>query len=541
MKKKTENSIVYELSCLHEGVTGSALILNAHFPNNTDRLILVDFGTFQESGYLKYNDSLPFKVENIDYVLLTHTHIDHCGRLPYLVKNGYSGHIYCTNDAKTLLAPALFDCAKILDSESRMLTKKNNRFVAPLYDNEDVKKTLRLTYSMDYNKRYELCENIFVTFLGNGHMIGASMILLQLEYPRCETVNLLFTGDYNEKNIFKKVPEIPKWVKKLKLIVIEEATYGDSLSDEIVYNYESTLCSLIQDGKSVLSPVIACERTEQVLLKLKHMQDTNVLRKNIPIFLSGNLALEYFKIFASKSDIDFIPENLTLVNQKCINIDPEIVSKKKINFIPEIPDETLLSKSPKIILTTSGMADKGKAPLYLSKLVSKENVTILFTCYLPESTLGYAIKNAKKENEFSFNLYGEKISTEIHANVMCSNEFTSHAKSDKLLDLLSSFENIAGVFINHGNIDTKEIYAKKVSERFNYEFVKILDRSIYYKLKGYSCIKVCRSKYPSISHYDEKDRKRRKDRKLLQSKKSKPKMVRFRKTLKSCCNYAFRR
>lgn len=540
MKKKTENSIFYELSCLHEGVTGSALILNAHFPNGTNRQILVDFGIFQESQYMEYNNSLPFKAENIDYILLTHTHIDHCGRIPYLVKNGYSGHIYCTHDAKTLLAPAFFDCAKILNNESIILTKKKKKYVAPLYDNEDVKKTLRSTYGNIYNKRYELCENIFVTFLGNGHMLGASMILVQLEYPKCETVNLLFTGDYNENNIFKKVPDIPKWVKELKLIIIEESTYGDSTSDEIVYDYEKKLCSLIQDGKTVLSPVIACERTEQVLYKLKQMQDANVLSKNIPIFLSGNLALEYFKIFISKSDIDFIPENLTLVSQKGINIDSEIISEKKVNFIPGIPDDILLSTSPKIILTTSGMADKGKAPFYLSKLISKENVTILFTCYLPENTLGYAIKNSKKGKEFSFNVYGEKICTEIYADVMCSNEFSSHAKSDKLLELLDSFENIAGVFINHGNIDTKEIFAKKVSERFNYDFVNVLDRSIYYKLKGYSCLKVCSSKYPSINYFNEKSRKQRKERKL-KSKKSKPKMVRFRRTLKFCCNYAFRR
>lgn len=525
MKKKPENTITYEIECLHEGVTGSAILLIAHFPNGVNKRILVDCGTFQEYEYKEYNESIPFNTENIDYTFLTHTHIDHCGRLPLLVKEGYPNYIYCTNEAKHLLVPALFDCAKILDSDAKLLTKKTKKLVLPLYENSDVKNTLKVTRGMNYNDTYAMDDNIKVTFLGNGHLMGAAMILIQLCSPLCETVNLLFTGDYNVDNIFQEVPEIPKWVKKLKLIAIEESTYGDSTTCDITYTYSETILDLISKNKTVLSPVIACERTEQVLLKLKMLQDSNLLSKSIPIYLAGTLACEYFKIYACKSKVDFIPENLTLVCSKDLNIHSEMLDGKNVTFIQEIPDVILDSKSPKIILTTSGMADKGKAPYYLSKLSNRDDVTILFTCYLPSSTLGYTLKNMKKGNECTFTVYGEKIKTELNADIVCCNEFSSHAKADQLLELLKTFDNLVGVFVNHGNLKAKEIYSDMITDNLNVEFVEILDRSIFYSMSEYTVLKFSNSKFPTLIDYKNSCRKERKERKLL-SKKNKPKFKR---------------
>ena len=525
MKKIPENTIIYEISTLHVGVTGSAILVTYHLPNNNSKQFLVECGIFQEYEYKEYNDSLPFKPNNIDYVFFTHTHVDHIGRLPFLVKEGYHNKIYCTNEAKSLMVPALFDCAKILDSEAKLLTKKEKKLVLPLYDSDNVKETLKLTYGMDYNKTYKLDDNLSVTFLGNGHLMGAAMILIQLSYPKCETVNLLFTGDYNVDNLFQEVPEIPKWVKKLKLIVIQECTYGDSTTSEIKYNYSENLVELINDNKTVLSPVIACERAEQVLLKLKKLQDNNMISKKIPIYLAGSLACEYFKIYACKSKIDFIPENLTLVSSKEITIHSEMLENKNLSFIHEIPDNILESKGPKIILTTSGMADKGKAPYYLSKLAHRDDVTIFFTCYLPSSTLGYSLKNLKKGSEFTFSVFGEKIKTEINAEIISCNEFSSHAKSDQLLDFLKLFPNLVGVFVNHGNLKTKEIYTKEILDKIEPEFVEILDRSIFYMMSSYQIIKFSNSKYMSLIDLKNLTKKTRKDRKI-QSKKNKPKFKR---------------
>lgn len=521
MKPKTD-AITYEISCLHSGVTGSSIMLTFHLPNLVNKQILIDCGIFQEYEFEKYNNAFPsqFHPKNIEYVFLTHTHIDHCGRLPLLVKEGFSNHIYCTNEAKSLMIPALFDCAKILESDSKYLTKKAKTFIEPLYNSDNVKDTVKQTRGMDYNETYKLDENLSVTFLGNGHLMGAALILIQISYPKCETVNLLFTGDYNTDNLFQEVPQIPKWVEKLKLIIIQESTYGDSTTSDIKYTYEDTLFSLIQDNKTVISPVIACERAEQVLLKIKKLQDNKLISKKVPIYLAGSLACEYFKIYACKSKVDFIPENLTLVTSNKISIHSEMLEGKNLELINEIPDEVLNLKGPKIILTTSGMADKGKAPYYLSKLANREDVTVLFTCYLPSNTLGYTLKNIKADSEFTFHVFGEKIKTNVNCEILCSNEFSSHAKSDQLIDFLKLFPNIAGVFINHGNIKTKEFYSQKVMENINPSFVDILDRSIFYSMSYYDILRIANSKYETIDDIQNLSRKKEKIKKQFQRKSS---------------------
>lgn len=531
MKSKLEN-ITYEMSCLHKEVTGSANILTYHLPNGCNKKVLIDCGRFQEYDYEKFNDNFPSQLhpESIDYAFLTHTHIDHCGQFPLLIKQGYDKHIYCTNDAKELIKPALIDCAKILENDATYLSKKKKMLIEPIYDLDDVKRTLRRVMGLNYNEPFKLDDNLSVTFLGNGHMLGAAMILLQISYKGCETVNLLFTGDYNVDNLFQDVPGIPKWVKKLKLIVIQESTYGDSTTNEIKYTYDDTLVSLIQDNKTVISPVIACERAEQVLIKIKNLQKNNILSKRIPLYLAGSLACEYFKIYANKSKIDFIPQNLILVTSKKTNIHSPMLEGKNLEVIDEIPNEVLESKGPKIILTTSGMADKGKAPYYLSKLANRDDVSVLFTCYLPSNTLGYTLKNIKSGSEYTFKVYGEKVKSQINCEILHTNEFSSHAKSDQLIDLLKEFPNIAGVFVNHGNTKTKEFYAQEVANKINPPFVNILDRSIFYSLSSYEILKISNSKYSSIKEIEEYNRKARKDKKL-QSKKSKPKFRRFSPTI----------
>lgn len=520
-------AISYHIAALHPSVTGSSILVTALFPNGEKKIFLIDCGIFQEFQLNDYNNDIPFNVTNIDYVFLTHNHVDHSGRLPFLISKGYPNNIYCSQDTKDLLPAALFDCATILDNDSKRKTKKVSKFVPPLYTSTEVMDTLKVTRGMEYNKSYNMDENLSVTFLGNDHLLGAACILIQLRYEGCEDVNLLFTGDYNVSNLFQKVPEIPKWVKKLKLIIIQESTYGDSTSNNIEYTYDKKLVELLEDGKTVLSPVIACERAEQVLLRIKTLQDENKIDKDIPIFLCGTLASKYFKIFANKSVIDFVPDNINIVSSNAMRLNSPMFEGKNISVMQEIPDVDLDSIGPKIILTTSGMGDNGKAPFYMSKLAMREDVTIFFTCYLPETTLGNALMKLKhkEDSEYTFNIFGEKITIPINCDIIQTNEFSSHAKGDQLIDFLKQFPNLAGVFVNHGNPIKKDIYAQKIVNEINPEFVKNLDRSIFYSLSGYEILNVANSKFINLTDLKESKRKANKD---AQVKKNKPKYNRAR-------------
>lgn len=525
MKTRSSMSIKYTISTLHPTVPGSCIILNLLLPNGDKKNIIIDCGLFQEAVLNQFNTSLPFNPKNIDYVFLTHNHIDHSGRLPLLIKEGYDNNIFCSQITKDIIAPALFDCAGILEKESLLQSKKKGKNISQLFNKVDVINTLKCLRGMEYNKTYKINDNLCFTFLGNDHMMGAACILLQISYNKCEDVNLLFTGDYNCKNSFQNIPSLPKWVKNLKVIVIQESTYGDSVSSDIIYSYDDTIVDLLSNGRTVLSPVIACERAEQVLLRIKTLQDNNRISNSIPIFLAGTLAAEYFQIYSKKSIIDFIPQNLSIVSSKKINLHSPMLEGKNLQIIPEISDEILNNSNPKIILTTSGMADKGKAPLYLSKLAMRKDVTVFFTCYLPNGTLGYKLNSLKKGTEYTFNIFGEKVTIPINCDIISSNEFSSHAKGDQLINFLKIFPNLRGVFVNHGNPEKKEIYAQKVTDEVNPPFVNILDRSIFYTLSGNEIKKTNNSKFSLALPFEESQKRFGKDN---QVKKNKPKYKRNR-------------
>lgn len=525
MKKKPK-AISYDIATLHPAVTGSSILVTVIFPNGNKKKFLIDCGIFQEFSFEGYNNNIPFDVRNIDFAFLTHNHVDHSGRFPYIVSEGYQNEIYCTQNTKDMLATALFDCVRILENNSKFETKRKKKFVKPLYGNSDVLNTLKLTRGMEYNKPYDIDENFTVTFLGNGHLLGASCILVQIKEAECEEVNLLFTGDYKKDNLFQEVPQIPKWVKKLKLVIIQESTYGNSTSNDIKKSYDNVITKLMDENKTVISPVIACERAEQILLRLKELKDNNRIDKNVPIFLTGDLATMYFKIFLKKSQIDFVPYNLSIVSEKKSNYNSPMLENKNFNIIKEIPDIVLNDKFSKIILTTSGMGDHGKAPYYMSKLCMRDDVNLLFSCYLPPNSLGAKLQKLEAGSDYTFNIMGEKITIPINSEVISCNEFSSHAKSDELIEFLKMFPNLSGVFINHGVPNTKELYMQRLMDEIKeLDFVYIMSRSIYYSLTNYEVTKIKSSKFISLDDIKQSERKNIKEQ---VPKKSKPKYKRHR-------------
>lgn len=470
------NRLYVDVIALHSEVTGSCMLLIVKFPNGCTKRLILDCGLFQECTYSQLNRLLPFDCSAIDYVFVTHNHVDHTGRLPLLVKNGYRGPIFMTDTTSKLISLALEDSYKVLRNKAKMAHEDQ------LYLDSDVEETLHLVKGCPYEKTIRLDENIKVTFFMNGHLPGASIILLQIKYrehdKHYEDVNLLFTGDYNNKNLFFDVPSIPKWVHQLPVTIIQESTYGDMDSTSVEYVFERNVLNAIAEGKEVVVPVFSLGRSQEIMYILKTWQDQGKLSKEVPIYLDGKLARRYTDIYL-RDGLDnkeecrsFLPENFTEVCNS------------------DIRQSIMNDNACKIILTTSGMGSYGPAQTYLPAYLKRSNALIHFTGYCAEGTLGRRLYDCVKNDKVDIaGLQVKKL-----ADVAFTSEFSAHAKADELIDFLRPFENIKLLLVNHGTAEKKEIYANRVVDEIDPKNVGILGRDYFFRVDGYGLVKSLSSK-----------------------------------------------
>lgn len=397
---------------------------------------------FQERKYDELNNELPFDPEKVDFCLITHTHVDHIGRLPYMVKKGFYRPIYVTETTNKLLPLALNDSFKVLSSVSK-------------------RKNVKCLYSE-----------------ANGHLVGAALILVQISYPEYEDINLLFTGDYNNKNMFFNVNPIPKWILELPLTVIQESTYGDMDSTEIKEIFKENIKKCIESDGTVLTLVFSLGRAQEILYELKCMQENCELDSNIPIYFDGKLAIRYTNLYIKdglgiKPEMkDFLPQNLTFVDN-------------------ESRSDVLKSTSKKIIVTTSGMGSYGPAQVYIPEYISRSNTLIHFTGYTAEGTMGGKLKNAETGSMVEVGgLIAKK-----RANVEYTTEYSAHAKADEMIEFLKQFKNLKLVLVNHGESQTKNIFAERIVEEVDAKRVGLLGREYFFRIDSYGLVKTLSTKF----------------------------------------------
>lgn len=462
-----------DIMACHPEVTGSCFLCVLKLPNRETVKFVVDCGLFQEKEYDHLNEELPFDCNEISFVLATHNHVDHIGRIPFLYKKGYSGKVYCSSKTKVLLPLSLNDSQKIL---ADVYKRKHQK---ALYSANDVETALNNVVGVDFNQKNHLNPNIDVTFLENAHIIGATMILVEINYPGEEPINVLFTGDYSSKNKFIDLHEIPKQVRNMRLSVIIESTYGETSVNDINFgHFSQKVLDAVEKRKTVILPVFSLGRSQEILLELKKLQDSNLLDINVPIYFDGHLAQIYTSLYLKnevlidKSKQDFLPKDLFLVDS-------------------ESRSELLETDKCKIIVTTSGMATYGPAQIYIPYFISKKQALILFTGYTAEGSLGANLKNAAE---------GEMVKVgglicKKHAEVSYCNEFSAHAKSEELIELLKKFNDLRGVLINHGQDTTKNKFAETVLNELNINEVGILNRDYFFRLGSYGIIKTLSTKF----------------------------------------------
>ena len=458
----SKNNLYYTIEAFHKEVTGTCMILTIHFPNNRECKIMVDCGLTQEIEYEDDNRVIPYNINSIDLVCLTHSHLDHIGKLPFIVKSGYNGPIYCSNNTKLTSKLIMEDCAKINEQDYLKAKLIDKNALEPLYTFDHVETTLNLINGISYNQPFSPFEGVTITFFDNGHLIGASSILIQAKYKNSSSLQFLFTGDLKATSEFKDIIPIPDSVKSLKnLVIVQEATYGATDSCEETSEFEDTIIESMNKNNTVFIASIAQERLAVILKKLYEMQLNNLLDDDIPIIVDTTLGINCLKLYERLTPFSFIPKNISFIANN------------------EMRELAVRSPKKKIIIASSGMCDKGISPFYIYNFLGDPTKTILLTSYLSEHTLGREIVEAYYGKKIS--VYRGKDNIPKLAQVKQINSFSSHSKRDELIEFLEQFSNISYVFINHGSNEAKEEYAKCVEELLNIK-TRILGTDKYYKI-----------------------------------------------------------
>lgn len=450
-------------------VTGSCNLVIVKYPNCTTTRFVVDCGLFQEKDYSKYNKDFPFDGEDIEFALITHNHVDHIGRLPLMIKNGFEGKIYATNATCLFMPYALSDSYKVLKD----VAKRNHE--PQLYSEADVSETCHRLVPCEFRQTVRIDQNISATFLKNGHLVGAALILVQIKYQGCDDINLLFTGDWNGKNMFFDVPKIPKWIKKLPLTIIQESTYGTTDSKEantMAGTFEKNLLNCVGNGGTFVTMVFSLGRAQEILYVIKKLQDDEKLSKEIPIHFDGKLAQQYTKLYKT--------ENLGL-NGKMLDFLPKNLIQVEKSSRAEVLEDT----GRKIIVTTSGMGTYGPAQVYIPEYITRENCMLHFTGYTAEGTLGEKLKSA--EEDATVRIGG--LVCKKRAKVEYTTEFSAHAKADEMIEFLKQFENLRMVLVNHGETETKLAFSKRITEEVKPRNVAILNRDYCFRIGPYGLIR----------------------------------------------------
>ena len=458
---------------LHNQVTGSCHLCVVKLPNDEKIKFIVDCGLFQEDESSKYNEGFTFDASEISFCLVTHNHVDHIGRLPLLTKLAFSGSIFTTKTTSILMQEALKDTCSILKSKAKL----NN--LPPLYAETDTEKVFEQCVPCEYDSDVYVHKNIKVNFFSNAHLPGAAMILVRISYPGYDDINILFTGDYNISNVFTYDTEIPDWVKSLPITIVQESTYGDTTTAEIEPCFDRNVLKTIEAKGTVLAPVFSLGRSQEILYRLKCLQDSGQLDTEVPIYLDGRLSIRYTSLYIRglldiKDEMtDFLPQNLS--------------------FVDKVIRQSLLNETNtcKIILTSSGMGSYGPARTYIPAFLGRQNMLIHFTGYTAEGTLGRKLKDTPAEETVA--VAGMLIKK--RAKVEYTSEFSAHAKADQMLDFLKQFTNLRLVLVNHGSTETKKKFAKRILKEVDTKYVGILDRDNLFRIDTWGFMKTIPTKF----------------------------------------------
>ena len=440
----------------HE-VTGSCHMITA-----CGKTFLIDYG-MEQGVNLFENIEIPVKPSDIDFVLVTHAHIDHTGMLPYLYKNGFTGAIYATEGTCDLCSVMLRDSAHIQESEAKWKNRKAKRagqpLVEPLYTVSEAEDTVRLFIPCPYGKIVEISEGIRVRFQDVGHLLGSASIEIWLTEDGIEK-KIVFSGDVGNYN--QPIIRDPQKVKEADYVVVE-STYGNRVHDpapDYVGAFSKILQETFDQGGNVVVPSFAVGRTQEILYFIREIKEKELIKghENFEVYIDSPLAIEATTIFDRHGPDCFDEEAKALVEK---GVRPFIFPNLKTTTSSEESKQINFNMAPKLILSASGMCDAGRIRHHLKHNLWREECTVCFVGYQAEGTLGRRLIDGEKVVK----IFGETI--EVRARIESLKGVSGHADMNGLLDWLSGFEKKPErVFVVHGEDTVTDEFAKTVTERF---------------------------------------------------------------------------
>ena len=437
-------------------VTGSCHCLEVN-----GKKILIDCGLQQ--GRDEHDDNaLDFAPNYIDYVLVTHAHIDHSGRIPLLIKQGFQGQVFTTRLTAQLLSIMLRDSAHIQESDAQWQNQKGKRagkeVVEPLYTVADAEEALQHLYTMEYGQIFDLCDGVKVRFNDAGHLLGSSTVELWLTEGKVSK-KIVFSGDLG--NIDQPIIRDPEFVDQADYVVME-STYGDR-NHEPPESYTEALAALIDDvfskGGNIVIPSFAVGRTQELLYFIREIKDRGLVKSvpNFTVCVDSPLAAEATRIYAGDLH-GYLDEEAIAVLQG----GDDLFTFPGLTLTQSTEESKALNmdKTSKIIISASGMCDAGRIRHHLKHNLWRPECAVVFVGYQGEGTLGRRLLEGAK----SVKLFGEEIA--VRARIINFKGLSSHADRDHLIAWAEHFSpEPEQVFVVHGDAQVTEIFADTLNER----------------------------------------------------------------------------
>lgn len=444
-------------------VTGSCYMVSTKLTK-----VLIDCGMFQggkELEALNFKE-FPFDPCEINAMILTHSHIDHSGRIPKLVKDGYRGDIYTTKAASDLCSIMLPDSAHIQESETEWKNRKRTRagleLLEPLYTQDDAEDSLRLFKPVLYNQTIEISEDITIRFRDAGHVLGSAIVEIWVKEGQRVT-KLVFSGDLGRKD--KPLLRDPYIIEDADYLILE-GTYGNRNHDDKGDRIDKLLDIIdetIRRGGNVVIPSFAVGRTQEIvyeLNKFKERLDAKKLErfKSTKVYIDSPLAASATEIFRKNSDC-FDEEALDYILNGDNPLDFE-----NLEIVRSVEKSKLLNESneSKVVISASGMCEAGRIKHHLKHNLWRKESSIVFVGYQAQGTLGRMIKDGNTKVK----IFGEDI--EVKAHIHSIEGFSGHAGKDELIEWLSGFTKMPKkILLVHGEPESLEALGDEIQQRFN--------------------------------------------------------------------------